>query len=139
MKHDLELRVYVVEGKVEEMHYTRFERIDENQCFKDFVEVSREQCAAEWFDQDEAALRHAEGQCTALVAHWMNWLSAQICETVPAVRFDFFIRREPGGGRCSIWTAEICETGFSMFESTALPGKVFRAVTRAVLRPSLGS
>ena len=30
---------------MEEMHYTRFERIDDAQCFKDFKETSRDGCA----------------------------------------------------------------------------------------------
>lgn len=133
--HDLELRAYVVEGVVEEMHYTRFERIDDAQCFKDFKEESRDGCLRDWFRGDEKALSHAEEQCQELVPIWMAWLRAQTCETPPAVRFDFFVRRQPKGGSCQVWTAEICEVGFSMFESKALPSKVFKALARALLRP----
>merc|ERR1712196_756647 len=38
--HDFEMRMYVVEGAVEHITYTKFNRIDDAQAFKDFQEES---------------------------------------------------------------------------------------------------
>lgn len=132
--HDLELRCYVVEGQVEEFHYTRFERVDAYHAFKEFTEVNRDECLERWMNGDSAMLVDAEQRARQLVQSWLVWLQAQTCAPIPAVRFDFFIRLgEPGSVKVKIWTNEICEVGFSMFNSKHLPNKVFRALAKSAL------
>eukprot|EP00451_Oxyrrhis_marina_P029141 CAMPEP_0204374006 /NCGR_PEP_ID=MMETSP0469-20131031/48402_1 /ASSEMBLY_ACC=CAM_ASM_000384 /TAXON_ID=2969 /ORGANISM="Oxyrrhis marina" /LENGTH=552 /DNA_ID=CAMNT_0051364541 /DNA_START=1 /DNA_END=1659 /DNA_ORIENTATION=- len=131
--NDLELRLYVVENKVEELMYTKFEKINSDNDFKEFREIPKQECIDEWLEGDAEALANAQNQCMEAIDHYMAYLEGQTCEQVPAVRFDFFIKRT-GPGTAMIRIGEICEVGFSMFGASDLPGKVFGALVRSMLR-----
>lgn len=110
VRHDLELRVYVVDGSVEKFIYTKFCCIKDNHEFGDFKQLaSRADAAESWMGGDVAALEDGERQCLELVDHWLQWVLAQACEMPPAVRFDFFVGRRPdSAGKADVWTLEIC-------------------------------
>lgn len=133
--HDLELRVYVVEGKVEGMIYTKFCSLKPNNEFGDFKQLfDKAQAAKQWMGGDSAALADGERQCRELTSHWLHWVEAQCCEMPPAIRFDYFVSRVKGSaGKASVWTLEICELGFSMLGEPRLPDKVFAAMLRSCL------
>jgi len=128
-KHDIELRLYVVNGKVEGRIYTKFCKIKPNNEFGDFQQhFDPEPVAAAWMDGDRAALDDGERQCREITEHWMNWVQAQTCDIPPGIRFDYFIGRTPEKGKAVVWTLEICELGFSMLGEPKLPDKVFAAM-----------
>jgi len=127
--HDIELRLYVVNGVVEGRIYTKFCKIKPNNEFGDFQQhFEPEPVAAEWMGGDRAALDDGERQCREITAHWMTWVQAQICDIPPGIRFDYFIGRTPEKGKAVVWTLEICELGFSMLGEPDLPRKVFEAM-----------
>mmetsp|Transcript_49572 Transcript_49572/g.118054 ORF Transcript_49572/g.118054 Transcript_49572/m.118054 type:complete len:734 (+) Transcript_49572:71-2272(+) len=135
--HNLELRIYVVDGKVECKIYTKFCRIKENLEFGDFEELfTKDDAARQWMGGDAAALDDGEKQCEEITKHWLAWVQAQLCELPPAIRFDFFIGRGKQPGKAQVWTLEICELGFSMLGEKTLPSKVFAAMLRSCLRGS---
>lgn len=128
-EHDIELRLYVVNGKVEGKIYTKFCKIKANNEFGDFQqEFTPEPVAANWMAGDRAALDDGERQCLEITAHWMAWIQAQICEIPPGIRFDYFIGRSPEKGKAIVWTLEICELGYSMLGEEQLPRKTFDAM-----------
>lgn len=133
IEHDLELRVYTVDGKPEILIYTKFCRIKENNEFGDFQQTSsREEAAKMWVHNDVPALQAGEDQCFTIAQHWLTWIMAQCCEMPPAIRFDFFIKRT-GPGTAQVYTLEICELGFSMLGDSCLPEKVFNALLKSCL------
>jgi len=128
-KHDLEIRLYVVDGIVQATIYTKFCKIKDNLEFGDFHELfEQEKAASAWCGGDLGALQDGERQCRAIVEHWMVWVQAQLCEVPPAIRFDFFMGRGEKPGSAVVWTLEICELGFSMLGEKELPNKVFKAM-----------
>lgn len=131
-EHDLEVRLYVVDGKVESTIYTKFCKIKDNLEFGDFHELFEQGEAAEqWCGGDLAALKDGERQCREIVDHWMVWVQSQLCGLPPAIRFDFFCGRDrEQPGKAVVWTLEICELGFSMLGEKTLPNKVFAAMLR---------
>mmetsp|Transcript_103018 Transcript_103018/g.183008 ORF Transcript_103018/g.183008 Transcript_103018/m.183008 type:complete len:685 (-) Transcript_103018:71-2125(-) len=134
VQHDLEMRLYVVEGKVEAIIYTKFCRIKENNEFGDFKEsFNLADAARQWMGDDKAALEDGERQCRKITAHWMNWVHSQTCQTPPGIRFDYFVGRSGQPGKATVRTLEICELGFSMLGEEELPDKVFRAMLRSCL------
>eukprot|EP00438_Fugacium_kawagutii_P015416 Skav221548 [mRNA] locus=scaffold1376:26409:42408:- [translate_table: standard] len=148
--HDLELRLYVVDGEarwghggdgIETTIYTKFCKIKPNNEFGDFKawEAFTDAEAAQWIGGDLAALQDGERQCRRvghgeITAHWMEWVNAQTCQTPPGIRFDYFVGRTSEPGKAVVRTLEICELGFSMLGKKAgLPKKVFSAMLRACL------
>jgi hypothetical protein len=135
--HDIELRLYVVDGKVEARIYTKFCKIKANNEFGDFQQhFDPEPVAKEWMDGDMAALQDGERQCREITDHWMAWVQAQTCDIPPGIRFDYFIGRA-GKGKAVVWTLEICELGFSMLGEPDLPKKVFNAMLHHCLDKTL--
>lgn len=133
VEHDLELRIYTVDGNVELLIYTKFCKIKENNEFGDFQQTSTcEDAAKMWVHNDVAALKAGEEQCKQLTAHWLQWIIAQSCEMPPGVRFDYFIKRT-GPGTAQVHTLEICELGFSMLGDSGLPNKVYNAMLKSCL------
>lgn len=131
--HNLELRIYVVDGKPEASIYTKFCKIKENKEFGDFHQLfSQQEAAKQWFEGDLDALKDGEKQCQEVTQHWINWIQAQTCEVPSAIRFDYFVTREKPG-HSSVSTLEICELGFSMLGERHLPAKVFAAMLRGML------
>jgi len=138
--HDIELRLYVVNGTVQGKIYTKFCKIKENNEFGDFQQhFDSEPVAREWMGGDTAALEDGERQCREITAHWMNWVEAQICDIPPGIRFDYFIGRTPEKGKAVVWTLEICELGFSMLGEQDLPDKVFDAMLHHCMDKALDS
>jgi len=134
-KHDLEVRLYYVEGKLEATIYTKFCKIKDNLEFGDFHEAFvQSEAAKNWMGGDYAALEHGEKQCREIAEHWLVWVQGLICEMPPAIRFDFFCGRSDKAGEATVWTLEICELGFSMLGEKELPYKVFAAMCRSCLR-----
>jgi len=133
-KHDLELRLYVVEGKVEARIFTKFCKIKDNNEFGDFHELfSPEEAAEAWMDGDMQSMRSGLQQCEEVTNQWMAWVRTQVCDVPPAIRFDYFVGRSSTPGKAIVWTLEICELGFSMLGQEDLPRKVFAAVVRSCL------
>jgi len=133
--HDLELRLYVVDGSVEASIYTKFCSIKENLEFGDFQQsFDRAETARRWMGGDLAALEDGERRCRELTGHWLAWVRAQTCEVPPGIRFDYFVKRGSQPGTATVWTLEICELGFSMLGHAGLPAKVFAAMLRSCLR-----
>ncbi|CAK0903201.1 unnamed protein product [Prorocentrum cordatum] len=137
-EHDLELRMYVVDGVIESQIFTKFCKIKENREFGDFKQTfSKSQAAKDWMGGDHAAMDDGERQCRELTDHWLAWAQAQLCEMPPAIRFDYFVgRSSAGGGKAVVWTLEICELGFSMLGESKLPAKVFQAMLQSCLECS---
>eukprot|EP00929_Paragymnodinium_shiwhaense_P099318 TRINITY_DN6092_c0_g1_i3.p1 TRINITY_DN6092_c0_g1~~TRINITY_DN6092_c0_g1_i3.p1 ORF type:complete len:544 (-),score=130.05 TRINITY_DN6092_c0_g1_i3:61-1692(-) len=137
--HDLELRIYTVNGQVGGCIYTKFLSIKDNKEFGEFKQKFDQQEAADsWFDGDLKSLQDGERQCRELTQHWLDWIEAQSCETPAAVRFDFFIKRTDTPGKSAVWTLEICELGFSMLGHKELPDKVFGAMLDKCLEDQPG-
>jgi len=133
--HDLEIRLYIVDGQVEGTIYTKFCRIKENMEFGDFKQqFSKAEAARHWMGGDVGALEDAERQCQELAGHWLDWIQAQSCEVPAAIRVDFFAVRTAKQGCTEVWTLELCELGFSMLAHESLPDKVFAAMLRGCLR-----
>eukprot|EP00933_Yihiella_yeosuensis_P069507 TRINITY_DN7612_c0_g1_i1.p1 TRINITY_DN7612_c0_g1~~TRINITY_DN7612_c0_g1_i1.p1 ORF type:complete len:498 (-),score=111.30 TRINITY_DN7612_c0_g1_i1:224-1717(-) len=133
--HDLEMRLYFVEGKVEATIFTKFCKIKENLEFGDFKEsFVLEDAARMWMSNDVEALKDGQRKGTELGKNWLDFLQAQTCEMLPAIRFDFFVKRTPQGGTAEVWTLEICELGFSMLGEKSLPNKVFAAMLRSCVK-----
>jgi len=133
--HDLEIRVYIVQGQVEGIIYTKFCRIKENMEFGDFKQqFSKAEAARQWMGGDAAALDDAERQCRELSGHWLDWFQAQSCEVPVAIRADFFAGRTAKQGCAEVWSLELCELGFSMLAHKSLPGKVFAAMLDGCLK-----
>jgi len=134
-EHDLELRIYVVDGAVESQIFTKFCKIKENREFGDFKQLfSKSEAAKAWMGGDHAALDDGERQCRELTNHWLAWAQAQLCEMPPAIRFDYFVGRSKAArGKAVVWTLEICELGFSMLGESKLPKKVFQAMLQSCL------
>jgi len=136
-KHDLEVRLYYVEGRLEATIYTKFCKIKDNLEFGDFHELFEQgKAAKEWMGGDTAALQSGEKQCREIAEQWLVWVQGLICELPPAIRFDFFVGRSDNkkAGEATVWTLEICELGFSMLGEKELPYKVFAAMCRSCLR-----
>ncbi|CAJ1357304.1 unnamed protein product, partial [Effrenium voratum] len=133
VEHDLEARLYVVNGEVETIIYTKFCKIKPNNEFGDFKEAFSSEEAGQWMDGDVATLKDGERQCREIAAHWMDWVRSQTCQTPPGIRFDFFVGRTAAPGKACVRTLEICELGFSMLGKQGLPSKVFSAMLRACL------
>ena len=119
--HDCELRAFVVRGEVRHVVYTDFD-VDNWHASQErgftkspdsFSMLSRADAVAQWFEGDEAAMAHAEGQVAALVRRWGTWLRAVAAEPVPAIRIDFLARRV-ASGRAEVSTLELTEAGFSL-------------------------
>lgn len=134
IEHDYELRIYVVEGKVEAHIYTKFCSIKENREFGDFKQLfDKKEAAKQWMDNDLQTCLDGERQCLELTNHWLAWLRMQACGLPTAIRFDYFVGRGPEKGKAVVWTLEICEMGFSMLAHDKLPQKVFDAILRSCL------
>jgi len=138
-KHDMEVRQYVVEGKLASTIYTKFCKIKDNLEFGDFEEkFTQEEASRAWMDGDQAALAEGERQCSQISMHWIEWIRTQLCDLPPAIRFDYFVGRGSKPGEAFVWTLEICELGFSMLGDNTLPAKVFAAMLKSVLNQPLG-
>lgn len=135
IQHDLELRLYVVDGLVEGRVCTKFNKIKENNEFGGFQEeFDLQKAAQEWMGGDFLALKDGEKQCEEIARQWLCWVRTQVIDVPPAIRFDFFVSRKEGKvGEAAVWTLEICELGFSMLGLTDLPDKVFLAIARSCL------
>ncbi|CAE7941554.1 unnamed protein product [Symbiodinium necroappetens] len=133
VEHDMELRLYVVNGEVEATIYTKFCKIKPNNEFGDFKEHFTLEEAAEWMGGDVATLKDGERQCREITAHWMDWVSMQTSQTPPGIRFDYFVGRTGEPGKAKVRTLEICELGFSMLGKKDLPAKVFTAMLHACM------
>jgi len=131
--HDLELRLYVVNGEVETTIFTKFCKIKSNNEFGDFKEAFTAMDAAQWIGGELGTLQDGERQCREITAHWMDWVRMQTAQTPPGIRFDFFVGRSSEPGKAIVRTLEICELGFSMLGKKGLPKKVFSAMLRACL------
>jgi len=132
--HDLELRIYAVNGEVAGHIYTKFKTIKDNLEFGDFEQsFSKGEAAKQWMDGDTAALDDGEKQCRELTTHWLEWIQSQTCEVPAGVRFDYFVGRSSKPGKATVWTLEICELGFSMLNHKQLPRKVFAAMLDSCL------
>merc|ERR1711933_56015 len=132
--HDLELRLYTGNGKIEASIFTKFCSIKANREFGEFQQsFDKNQAAKQWMDGDLAALEDGIRQCTEISMHWLEWIQAQTCEMPSAVRFDYFVGRSAQSGRATVWTLEICELGFSMLAHKQLPRKVFESMLQDCL------
>merc|ERR1711920_153730 len=140
--HDLELRLYYVNGESQASIFTKFCSIKPNSEFGEFKQsFNKNEAANNWMEGDLQALEDGIRQCKDLSCHWLDWIQAQTCEVPSAIRFDYFVGRSAQPGRASVWTLEICELGFSMLAHKQLPRKVFDSMLQDCLsgpeRPGL--
>jgi len=132
---DLELRVHVVDGNIEDIVFANLcENQDEKQEHgDDYQFLSQDKAAEKWMDADIAALEDGVRQCRELTGHWLAWCRAQLCEMPVALRFDYSLKRTGAGGKSVVWTLGMCELGFKMQGETELSAKIFSAVVNSCL------
>eukprot|EP00397_Hematodinium_sp_SG-2012_P017184 GEMP01017560.1.p1 GENE.GEMP01017560.1~~GEMP01017560.1.p1 ORF type:complete len:602 (+),score=112.41 GEMP01017560.1:33-1838(+) len=135
VEHDLEMRMYVVNGKIEVTIYTKFLQIKSNFEFGNFQSLDNEKIACtRWLFGDQEAIEDAKAKGERIVNKFLDWLVIQTCEVPCGIRFDFFVKRvEPGV--CTIHTLEICEMGFSVLANKELPKKIFPALVGSCFKP----
>lgn len=121
-RFDCEVRTFVVEGKPvrRRRRFTDFEKRGNQEegddpanegLYTDFKRCGRDQALPMYFNNDEKALVDAEKEIDRLIALWCDWLRCE-CATVPPVfRFDAFVRRCKGGGKCDVFSGELTELG----------------------------
>jgi len=128
--HKVELRCYVINGVVEKFAWTKFLTVNDDSDFKDFKQIDNEKdVIRDFFDGKKENMEKAKEEARTLIKRWQVWLEAQVCDSIPAVRFDFFVCEE------GLVTAEICECGFSMLYDDVLPEKVFKSLADKVRTP----
>ena len=127
VKNHLEMRCFVVDGKIAHIIYSSFERVDVDGYPRDFVKKERGAAIAHWLEGDHAAMEDAERKAARLVSLWLTWLCCQSAEPVPAIRMDILVTRS-GPGRSEVHTLELTEMGFSMLAWPEGPRVVFNAL-----------
>ena len=61
------------------------------------------------------ALVDAEKEIDRLIALWCDWLRCECAQVPPVFRFDAFVRRRKGGGKCDVFSGELTELGGTIF------------------------
>jgi hypothetical protein len=130
VKNHLELRCFVVNGRVEHIIYSSFERVDVDGYPRDFVKKERGDAIADWLSGDAVAMEDAERKAGRLVRQWLAWLRCKSSEPTPAIRMDILVSRT-GPGRADVHTLELTENGFSMLAWPAGPSTVFNALVES--------
>lgn len=130
VKNQLELRCFVVDGRVAHIIYSSFERLDPSGYPRDFVKKERDAAISDWLDGDGAAMADAERKVNRLVSHWLTWLRCKSSEQTPAIRIDILLSRA-GPGRAEVHTLELTEMGFSMLAWPEGPRIVFNALVES--------
>jgi len=127
---DLEARCFVVHGRVTDVLYTRFARIDSAGYVRDYEKAhSANEAMQMWFENDQEAWHHAHEQIAALTRRWHAWLLCQSSEVTISTRIDYMLARVMPG-RAEVWTGEIGEQGYSM--GGIDPAIVFNAVVDSI-------
>merc|ERR1712107_48132 len=91
VKHVLEMRLYVVAGKIEKILYTRMVDTGEG-TFGHFEKSSEvDGKVLGWLKGDRKALDDAVRKASALIEKWMIWLEVQTCAPIAAIRFDWYV------------------------------------------------
>ena len=126
----MELRCFVVDGKVVHIIYSSFERVYVDGYPRDFVKHERSTAINDWLDGDAAAMDDAERKAFRLVKHWLAWLRCKNAEPVPCIRMDILVSKA-GPGRADVHTLELTEMGFSMLAWPEGPQVVFNALVES--------
>ncbi|EER17771.1 hypothetical protein Pmar_PMAR023701 [Perkinsus marinus ATCC 50983] len=128
---DLELRMFVVNGKVERILYTRFRAVNSAGLFIDFEhETKTVEAAKKWFRGDVPRMQEVERICFHIIDQFYKWMDTESVYGSPANRFDFLVGydRDDGTSGPSVYLGEVGELGFSMVDFPEGPRKVFKEV-----------
>jgi len=142
---DVEMRHFVVEPdfarpeslRPKKIVYTVMKSVEDN-CFRDFDRFDRSGALKACFQQDDAAMAHAEEQAEALIVRWLQWIQAQTHELPTVVRFDILGRRT-GPGQAKIATGELTELGGCFLGWPQGPQVVFSAMIRSCFKDPTAS
>ena len=91
----------MVNGRIEHLIYSTFERVDPDGYLRDFVKLERSAAIATWFANDSVAMEDAERKASRLVRHWLTWLRCRSAEPTVAFRCDLLITRA-GPGKAEV-------------------------------------
>lgn len=108
---NLEFRVYVIEGRQINVHYTRFKEISAGLA-TGFLHASRREAIDKWFDSDEAAFIDAENQVARILERVNAWMLAECCQPILSSRVDFIVEHARPG-KADVWLGEVGEQGYS--------------------------
>jgi len=126
-KNHLEMRCFVINGRIEHIIYSTFERVDPDGYVRDFLKLERAAAISSWFEGDATAMEDAERKASRLVRQWLTWLRCRSAEPTTAIRIDILTTRA-GPGRAEVHTLELTEMGFSMLAWPEGPQLVFNAL-----------
>ena len=101
VRNQLELRCFVVDGRVAHIIYSSFERVDFDGYPRDFVKHERDGAIKEWLDGDAAAMEDAEKKAYRLVKQWLTWLRCRSAEPTPCIRMDILVSKA-GPGKADV-------------------------------------
>ena len=101
VRNQLELRCFVVDGRIAHIIYSSFERVDVDGYPRDFVKREREGAIQEWLDGDVAAMDEAERKAIRLVRQWLIWLRCRSAEPTPCIRMDILVSKA-GPGKADV-------------------------------------
>ncbi|KAJ1461161.1 hypothetical protein M885DRAFT_494763 [Pelagophyceae sp. CCMP2097] len=127
-----EIRAYCIDGAVAKLLYTRFGKPTEEDegCFTEFHELTRNDALQEWFGGDGAMLQRAETLVLELVQKWLSWMLTLTAEPQPFVRVDIFVCRS-NDDTISVRSGEVTEMGASCLGWAHGPALVFAAFLRS--------
>jgi len=142
---DVEMRHFIVEPnfknpaslKPQRIIYSVFESQEEG-SFRSFEKYNRQRCLSATFQDDDAALAHAEQLSEELIQRWLRWLQAQSHELPVVCRFDILAKRT-GPGRATVSTGELTELGGCFLGWPKGPEVVFGAMLRSCFRTPTSS
>ncbi len=126
-KNHFEMRCFVINGRIEHLIYSTFERVDPDGYVRDFLKLERAAAISSWFAGDTVAMEDAERKASRLVRHWLTWLRCRSAEPTIAFRCDLLITRA-SPGKAEVHTLELTEMGFSMLAWPEGPHVVFNAL-----------
>ena len=130
-----ELRCFVIRGKVEYHYCARYSSCEEDTgYFADWESHPRALVVSNWLDGDDAAYRDMLAKAGVVISKWNEWLRCENERQVPAIRIDFLVcydRTAPGSA--NLYTLELTELGFSMWNWDKGHEVVFEAVAESCL------
>lgn len=123
---DLELRMFVVNGKVERILYTRyslfsslhspvacifrFRAVNSAGLFIDFEhETKTAEAAKKWFRGDVPRLQEVERICYHIIDQFYKWMDTESVYGSPANRFDFLVGYDRDDGK-GLESLIVCST-----------------------------
>ena len=133
-----ELRCFVVNGEVAHHYCARYASCEKSTgYFGDWETHPRDNVITKWLSGDELAYQVMLAKARETIGLWNIWLITENAGPVPAIRMDFLVcydREHPG--QASVYTLELTELGFSMWNWAEGHETVFEAVAQSCLKRS---